>query len=58
MVYVGTDNKMNLRAVPDIALSSSNERGGYYFMNLSFSEGFCQNPGATPGVLLLINSKA
>ena len=34
MVYVGTDNKINLRAVPGIALSSSNGRGGYYFMNL------------------------
>ena len=34
MVYVGTNNNMNVRSVPGIALSPSNERGGYFFMNL------------------------
>ena len=34
MVYTGTDNKMNARSIPAIALNASNEHGGHYFMSL------------------------
>ena len=35
MVYIGTQNNMAARSEPAIALRSSNEVGGYYFMSLS-----------------------
>ena len=34
MVYTGTNNKMNARSIPAIALNASNEHGGHYFMSL------------------------
>ena len=34
MVYTGTNNKMDARSIPAIALNSSNEHGGHYFMSL------------------------
>ena len=34
MVYVGTTNTIQRRAVPAIALNESNDHCGYYFMNL------------------------
>ena len=34
MVYVGTNNNMDARSVPAIALNPSNEHGGHYFMTL------------------------
>ena len=34
MVYSGTNNKLDARSVPVIALNSSNEHGGHYFMSL------------------------
>ena len=34
MVYAGTNNKMDARSLPAIALNSSNEHGGHYFMSL------------------------
>ena len=34
LVYIDTDNTMNARSVPAIALEESNDDGGYYFMNL------------------------
>ena len=34
MVYAGTTNNQNARSVPAIALNSSNEHGGHYFMSL------------------------
>ena len=34
MVYAGTNNKMDARSLPAIALNLSNEHGGHYFMSL------------------------
>jgi hypothetical protein len=34
MVYIDTDNTMNARSIPAIALEESNENGGHFFMNL------------------------
>ena len=34
MVYSGTNNKMDARSLPAIALTSSNEHCGHYFMSL------------------------
>ena len=34
MVYAGTNNKMDARCIPGVALNSSNEHGGQYFMLL------------------------
>ena len=34
MVYTGTNNKMDARNIPVIALNASNEHGGHYFMSL------------------------
>jgi len=34
MVYTGTINKLDAGSVPAIALNSSNEHGGHYFMSL------------------------
>ena len=34
MVYTGTNNKLEARSVPAVALNSSNEHGGHYFMSL------------------------
>ena len=34
MVYAGTNNKMDARCIPGVALNSSNEHGGQYFMSL------------------------
>ena len=34
LVYVGTSNDMKKRSVPSIALKSSNDVGGYYFMSI------------------------
>jgi hypothetical protein len=34
MVYIDTDNAMNSRSIPAIALEESNQNGGHYFMNL------------------------
>ena len=34
MVYTGTNNKMDARSIPAIALNASNEHGGHYFMSL------------------------
>jgi hypothetical protein len=34
LVYTGTDNTMEARSVPAIALQESNDHGGHYFMNL------------------------
>ena len=34
LVYVGKSNDMKKRSVPSIALKSSNDVGGYYFMSL------------------------
>jgi hypothetical protein len=34
IVYTGTDNTMNRRGVPAIALNESNDNGGHYFMSL------------------------
>ena len=34
MVYIGTNNKLDARSVPAIALNSSNQHGGHYFMSL------------------------
>jgi hypothetical protein len=34
IVYTGTDNTMNRRGVPSIALNESNDHGGHYFMSL------------------------
>ena len=34
LVYTGTDNTMNSRAVPAVALKRSNSAGGHYFMSL------------------------
>ena len=34
LVYTGTSNRMNLRAVPAIALRQSNSAGGHYFMSI------------------------
>ena len=32
-VHIGTTNKMKTRCVPEIAFKTSNDSGGYYFMN-------------------------
>ena len=34
MVYTGTNNRLDARSVPAIALNSSNLHGGHYFMSL------------------------
>ena len=34
IAYTGTTNNMRARGVPSIALKSSNDSGGHYFMNL------------------------
>lgn len=34
MVYSGTNNTLDARSVSAIALNSSNQHGGYYFMSL------------------------
>ena len=34
MVYTATNNKLEARSVPAVALNSSNEHGGHYFMSL------------------------
>ena len=34
MVYAGTNNRMDARSIPAIALNASNEHGGHYFMSL------------------------
>ena len=34
MVYFGTNNRMDTRSIPAIALNASNEHGGHYFMSL------------------------
>ena len=34
LVYTGTNNNMDARSMPAIALNSSNEHGGHYFMSL------------------------
>ena len=34
IVYTGTENNMNRRGVPSIALNESNDHGGHYFMSL------------------------
>ena len=34
MVYFGTNNRMDARSIPAIALNASNEHGGHYFMSL------------------------
>jgi len=34
MMYTGTNNKLDARSVPAVALNSSYEHGGHYFMSL------------------------
>ena len=34
LVYAGTNNRLDARCIPAIALNSSNEHGGHYFMSL------------------------
>ena len=34
MVKIGTENNMNRRSIPGIALRESNKYGGYFFMYL------------------------
>ena len=34
MVYAGTNNKLEARCVPAVALNLSNEHGGHYFTDL------------------------
>ena len=34
MVFIGTNNNMNSRSVPAVALNPSNQYGGHYFMSL------------------------
>ena len=43
MVYTGTNNTMETRAVPAVALKQSNIFGGYYFLSLQTSEVISSN---------------
>ena len=40
LAYLGTDNKMNYRSTPSIALSESNQTGGNFFMSLQSGKKF------------------
>ena len=43
LAYLGTDNKMNYRSTPSIALSESNQTGGNFFMSLQSGQKFHSN---------------